>query len=87
MDSATIDEAANAKAQRQAPLWFTENGALVADGGIVVGSVARPDSPLDGIVGTSPTLVLDLGWLRAAGVRLQVFGDRSVDRRSIVLER
>lgn len=66
------------------PLRFRENGALVAAGGIVVGRVALPLG-----IGTQPTLVLDLGWMRAAGVRLQVIGDREVDRQrsGIVLER
>ena len=53
-----------------------ENGTLVYDG-IAVGRLDQDDA----------RLVLNLGWMKAAGLKITVEGDPSLDRRRVVLAR
>lgn len=52
-------------------LAVLENGSVTC-GGVVVGSLSNDE---DG-----PTLMLDLGWCKAAGLGVVVLGDRAVDK-------
>jgi hypothetical protein len=71
----------------EAPETITSrpNGTLVYNG-MAVGRVDT-ETMLDD--GTNARLVLNLGWMKAAGLRVTVQGDPEVDHRrnGIVLER
>lgn len=66
-----------------------DDGRIVCDG-MVVGKVSEEEWPAKGGGFTmAPTISLQLGWCKEAGVHVRVLGDPAVDRQrdGKVLER
>lgn len=88
MDTTPTDTAAPPTAEAGTvdwPIAIAENGNIVY-AGLVIGGLdfVQVDHDADG-----PRVTLDLGWCRAAGVRVRVLPDYSVERprSGVVLER
>lgn len=90
-DDVVAGETAITGGPRSWPIEVRPNGTVIFDG-IAIGGLdfTNEDADGKGCEGLEiPRLTLNLGWMRAAGMRITIEGDPRVDRNrtGIVLER